>query len=103
MTTKVLPQGEWCVVKEIEQDEVKQGRIILAASNKDVMFCKRGEVLLMGPDAEEETDARIGDIVMFHQQIGIPFYANGEKFLMCKGESFYCILKETPAEEKEDE
>jgi len=86
------PQNEWCVVEEMEQEEVKKGIIILAAANEDVKCCRKGKVLLMGKDAEEFTDARIGDTVLFHNKIGIPFYLEGDRYLLCKAESFYMIF-----------
>ena len=96
--TLIKPQNEWCVLEEIDQEEVKKGLIYLAAANEDVQCCKKGKVLLMGKDAEEFTDARVGDTVLFHHKIGIPFFLEGTRFLLCKAESFYVVFVE---EEKE--
>lgn len=92
--TKILPQADWVVFEEIKEDDVqKHGSILIPTAQSADLPIKRGKVLILGPDCEESNVA-VGDLVLYHNKVGIPFMVDGVKNLLTKIENFYCILKE---------
>ena len=93
--TKILPQADWVVFEEVKEDDVqKHGAIFIPTAQSADLPIKRGKVLILGPEAGECSAVAVGDLVLYHQKIGIPFMVDGKKQLLTKAENFYCILKE---------
>jgi co-chaperonin GroES (HSP10) len=76
---KFLPLNDWMIVEEIKEDEKsKEGIILMPGGGKMKPLIKKGKVLKISEDIhpklrKEETELKfeIGDVVLFHQQVGI--------------------------------
>ena len=71
------PLNDWMLVEEIEEDQMSPGGIVLPEKKK--LLIKKGKVLSISEDIKpklrkeaKELKFNIGDVVLFHSQVGIP-------------------------------
>jgi chaperonin GroES len=95
---KLVPNADWCVVRE-EEDTVTKGGIFLAPSNK---LTNRGTVLAVGPGRYSERGhgelipmrTKVGDKVVFSKHGCHEDSINGEKFFMVCEREILATIKD---------
>jgi chaperonin GroES len=95
MALKIKPLADRVVVKRIEEEETKEGRIILPDTAKEKPL--KGKVVACGPGRLDENGKRIemevevGDKVIFGKYAGTEIIIDGEEFLIMREDDILAI------------
>lgn len=96
---KVKPLADRVLVKRIEEEEVKEGGIIIPDTAKEKPY--KGVVVAVGPGRlDEKTGKRIplevkeGDKVLFSKYAGTEVKIEGEEYLIMREDDILAIFEE---------
>ncbi|MCA9740120.1 MAG: co-chaperone GroES [Deferribacteres bacterium] len=92
----IKPLSDRVVVKPLEQDEVKQGSIIIPDTAKEKPM--QGEVVAVGPGKVSDSGAAVamevkkGDKVLYGKYAGQEVTVDGEDFLIMRESDILAII-----------
>lgn len=93
---KLTPLGDRVIVKLLEQDEPKQGGIIIPDTAKERP--QEGEIVAVGKGRRNDDGARIdmevekGDRVLFGKYAGNEITIDTEKYMVMKEDEIWAIV-----------
>lgn len=96
MKMKVQPLGDRIVVKQLEEEEVKKGGIIIPDTAKEKP--QRGEVKAVGPGKKNEDgkviplEVKVGDKVFYSKYGGTEVKIDGEEYIIMREDDILAII-----------
>lgn len=93
---KIKPLADRVVVKPAEQEEQKQGTIIIPDTAKEKPM--QGEVVAVGPGKVSDSGAKIemgvkkGDKVLYGKYSGTEVTIDGEEYLIMRESDIFAII-----------
>jgi chaperonin GroES len=93
---KIKPLADRVVVKPAEQEEQKQGTIIIPDTAKEKPM--QGEVVAVGPGKVTENGAKVemgvkkGDKVLYGKYSGTEVTIDGEEYLIMRESDIFAII-----------
>ncbi len=94
---KIMPLGDRVLVKRLEEEEVKKGRIIIPDTAKEKP--QRGEVKAVGPGKRNDEGkiipmtVKVGDKVIISKYGGTEVKIDGEEYLIMQEEDILAVIK----------
>jgi len=96
MALKIKPLADRVVVKRIEEEETKEGRIILPDTAKEKPL--KGEVVACGPGRLNEDgdrikmEVKVGDKIMFGKYAGTEVTIAGKEYLIMREDDILAVI-----------
>jgi chaperonin GroES len=93
---KVRPLGDRVVVKQLEEEEVKKGGIIIPDTAKEKS--QRGEVKAVGPGKKNEDgkviplEVKVGNKIFFSKYGGTEVKIDGEEYVIMREDDILAII-----------
>jgi len=93
---KIKPLADRVVVKPAEQEEQKQGTIIIPDTAKEKPM--QGEVVAVGPDKVADSGVKVemgvkkGDKVLYGKYSGTEVTIDGEEYLIMRESDIFAII-----------
>ncbi len=93
---KIKPLADRVVVKPVEEEEVKQGSIIIPDTAKEKPM--QGTIVAIGPGkisdngAKIEMSVKVGDKVLYGKYSGTEVTVDGEDYLIMRESDIFAIM-----------
>ncbi len=93
---KIKPLADRVVVKPLEEEEVKQGSIIIPDTAKEKPM--QGTIVAIGPGkisdngAKIEMSVKVGDKVLYGKYSGTEVTVDGEDYLIMRESDIFAIM-----------
>ncbi len=94
---EIKPLGDRVLVRQIEEEEVKKGGIIIPDTAKEKP--QRGEIKAVGPGKRNDEgkviplQVKVGDKVLFSKYGGTEVKIDGEEYLIMREDDIVGIIK----------
>ncbi|MBN2414009.1 co-chaperone GroES [candidate division KSB1 bacterium] len=93
---KIKPLADRVVVKPVEEEEMKQGSIIIPDTAKEKP--QQGKVVAVGPGKISESgtkinpEVKVGDVVLYGKYSGTEVTVDGEDYLIMRESDILAVI-----------